>query len=240
MPDNLRGNNALPDRDSPVGLLLSGGLDSVILLGELLGGGRRVQPFYVQCGLSWEREELWAVKSLLIALDCGRLEPLVVFDMPLDDVYGRHWSITGIDVPNAVSPDAAVYLPGRNALLTLKPALWCGLHGIEELALAVLDGNPFADAGERFFGEYESALRQALGCRLRLLRPFGRMKKTEVMQRGRDLPLELSFSCIHPRQGLHCGACNKCAERQRAFAESRINDPTRYAIPPAATSSERD
>ena len=54
------------------------------------------------------------------------------------------------------------------------------------------------------------------------------MKKVEVMRLGRGLPLELTFSCIQPREEGHCGRCNKCAERQHAFREAQLSDPTRY------------
>ncbi len=66
--------------------------------------------------------------------------------MPLHDLYGRHWSITGRDAPPSGTADDAVYLPGRNVLLAVKPALWCAMHGIGELALATLASNPFSDA----------------------------------------------------------------------------------------------
>ncbi|MCD4728936.1 MAG: 7-cyano-7-deazaguanine synthase, partial [Pirellulales bacterium] len=42
-------------------------------------------------------------------------------------------------------------------------------------------------------------------------------------------PLELTFSCLSPVAGLHCGRCNKCAERQEAFRSLEMHDPTRYA-----------
>jgi 7-cyano-7-deazaguanine synthase len=212
-----------------VGLLLSGGLDSGILLHRLLGAGRRVQPFYVRCGLVWEDAELAAVQALLKDAASPALEALAVFETPLADLYGNHWSTTGRDVPKAGSPDEAVYLPGRNALLTLKPALWCAMHGIEELALAVLASNPFADAGDGFFDQWAAALGQATGSRLHLVRPFGGMHKRDVMELGRGLPLERTFSCIAPVGGLHCGRCNKCAERQEAFRSIALDDPTRYA-----------
>jgi 7-cyano-7-deazaguanine synthase len=214
--------------DAAAGLLLSGGLDSSILLAHLLESGRRVQPFYVQSGLYWQRDELWALRAFLITLDSPRLEPLVVLDMPVADLYGYHWSVTGRDVPGADSPDDAVYLPGRNALLALKPALWCTMHGIDELALAVLGSNPFADATEEFFCEFEQVIARATGNRVRLTRPFADRKKSEIMQLGQGLPLELTFSCIAPRGGLHCGRCNKCGERQAAFA-ALGRDPTKYA-----------
>jgi 7-cyano-7-deazaguanine synthase len=218
-----------PSNDATVGLLFSGGLDSGILLGHLLRSGRRVRPFYVQCGLLWEDRELQAVRAMLDAVAVKTADPLVVLDMPLADLYGDHWSVTGEGTPGADTPDDAVYLPGRNALLAVKPALWCAMHGVEELALAVLASNPFDDASEKFFEDFASALHRATGCRIAFTRPFAHLTKPQVMQLGRGLPLELTFSCIAPVNGLHCGRCNKCAERQAAFRSVNAMDPTRYA-----------
>lgn len=212
-----------------VGVLVSGGLDSAILVGHLLSAGRRVIPFYVRSGLCWQVAELAALRRFLGALGSPRLEPLVLLDLPLADVYGPHWSVTGRGVPPADSPDEAVYLPGRNALLLVKAAVWCRLHGIEELALGPLRTNPFADAAPEFFAAFEAALQQATGGPVRFSRPFAALDKREVMALGAALPLESTFSCLDPVDGLHCGRCNKCAERRTAFALVRRPDPTRYA-----------
>ena len=53
--------------------------------------------------------------------------------------------------------------------------------------------------------------------------------EAEVIERGQGLALEHTFSCINPRTGLHCGSCNKCAERRRAFAALGTRDATAYA-----------
>jgi 7-cyano-7-deazaguanine synthase len=162
---------------------------------------------------------------------CPHLDDLVLLDLPLADLYHDHWSLTGLEPPNASSPDEAVYLPGRNALLVIKAALWCQLHGIDQLALGVLESNPFADATPAFFDDLEAVLSRSTGDRLRIVRPFARMDKRQVMELGRDLPLELTFSCIAPSDGLHCGQCNKCAERNRAFRLVALADPSQYAVP---------
>jgi 7-cyano-7-deazaguanine synthase len=214
---------------SPVGLLISGGLDSGILLGLLLDKGRQVQPFYVRAGLHWETAELAALRRLLAHHAGPRLGPLVVFDMPLTDVYGDHWSVNGRGVPDGNTPDEAVYLPGRNALLLIKPAVWCRLNGVQELALAPLGSNPFADAGSEFFIAFQSALNLAVSGHLTITRPFADLHKQDVMELGRKQPLELTFSCIDPQGELHCGRCNKCAERRAAFGLIDLPDPTRYA-----------
>lgn len=216
---------------STIALLASGGLDSSILLGHLLQQGHAVQPFYVRSHLAWERDEFDHLQRFLHAMDRPALRPLVVLDLPVHDVYEDHWSTTGRGAPGLNSPDSAVYLPGRNVLLTVKAALWCQLHGIDALALATLGGNPFSDATPQFFARLEEVLGLAVQRPIRVLRPFGAMDKRAVMILGRGLPLELTFSCIAPIGKLHCGCCNKCAERHRAFALAGDEDPTPYAHP---------
>jgi len=214
-------------RAATTGVLVSGGVDSCALLARLLHEGN-VQPFYVRCGLVWETVELPSLRAFLRAAATPRLAELVIFDLPLADLYGDHWSIAGRDVPDARTPDEAVYLPGRNALLCIKPAIWCAMHGVEELALATLAGNPFADATDEFFADFQRAMDRATGGRVTVRRPFARMEKKDVLRLEPDLPWERTFSCIAPVGGLHCGRCNKCAERQRAFRLAGFADPTHY------------
>jgi len=212
-----------------VGVLMSGGLDSAILTGHFLAEGRKVQPFYVRCGHYWESTEAAAAEKFLDAIRRPELLPLVTLDLPMRDVYGDHWSMTGSNIPSAKTPDDAVFLPGRNAILLIKVALWCQLHGLTELALAPLAGNPFDDATDEFFDHLEKTFGHLGGLQVRILRPFRHLHKPAVMRLGKDLPLGLTFSCMNPQDGLHCGVCNKCGERRQAFQDSHLADPTEYA-----------
>ena len=45
----------------------------------------------------------------------------------------------------------------------------------------------------------------------------------------KHLPLHLTLTCISPRDGLHCGVCNKCNERRMAFKQAEIEDGAAYA-----------
>ena len=62
-----------------------------------------------------------------------------------------------------------------------------------------------------------------------LEREGGLEAKTVFEELGRRYPLDLTFSCIAPRDGVHCGQCNKCAERQAAFDLIGRNHPTDFA-----------
>jgi 7-cyano-7-deazaguanine synthase len=222
-----------PD-ESAAAVLVSGGLDSAILVAERVAAGTRVYPLYVRGGFSWEPAERDHLSRFLEAIATARLAPLVVLEMPVADLLEGHWGLTGRGVPDANSPDEAVYLPGRNVLLLAKGMLWCHLHGVASLALATLRGNPFPDATAEFFDQYEAVVNRAVRGAVRLVRPFAAMAKPEVMRIGRALPLELTFSCIRPVGGAHCGRCNKCAERRRAFHDAGLRDHTEYAAPPGS------
>jgi len=212
-----------------IGVLMSGGLDSGILLGQLLDRGEHVQPFYIRSQLHWEPAERQAAVAFLRTMAGPRLAPLVTLEMPLADVYTGHWSLSGREVPGADTDDAAVFLPGRNALLVVKAALWCQLRGIGRLALAPLRSNPFEDATGEFFEALEAVLNRSAPQSIRIERPFVHLGKSQVMRLGRRYRLDLTFSCIDPVEMLHCGVCNKCAERRAAFQAARIVDPTAYA-----------
>jgi 7-cyano-7-deazaguanine synthase len=197
--------------------------------------GDEVAPLYVRCGLFWEEVELRHLRRYLAAVAAANLRPLHVLEVPVRDVYGPHWSLSGAGVPGADTPDEAVFLPGRNVLLLGKALLWCHLHGVAELALAPLESNPFPDATPAFFAAFEAVVNQAVGGAVRVRQPYLGLHKAEVLRRGRDLPLALTFSCIRPVDGRHCGACNKCAERRRGFADVGLPDPTPYHREPPCT-----
>ncbi|WP_250846649.1 7-cyano-7-deazaguanine synthase [Aquisphaera insulae] len=220
---------AIGTRGDSAAVLLSGGLDSAVLLSEMRHDHERVHPLFIRGGLRWEERELAAARAFVAAISGPGLEPLVVLDEPIRDVYGDHWSTGTGPVPGADTPAEEVYLPGRNILLTAKAAVWCRVRGISLLTLGCLAANPFPDGTTGFFSSLETVLRQGMDGGPRLVRPFGLLDKADVVRKGRDLPLHLTFSCLRPIDGLHCGCCNKCAERREGFRNAAVPDRTRYA-----------
>ena len=215
--------------NKPTGALLSGGLDSAAMLAGLAESHSRVVPLYIRGGLHWEKPELHWTRRFIRRLKNPRIAPLVVLDLPLKDAYGRHWSVSGKRVPGFRSRDEEFFLPARNLLLVSKAAVYLSRHGVHALALGSLGTNPFPDARKPYLKDLARILGQSLGRPFRIKTPLGRLEKWQVIRRFSRLPLELTFSCADPRGNLHCGRCNKCAERRHAFKEARISDPTRYA-----------
>jgi 7-cyano-7-deazaguanine synthase len=214
--------------EKPAAVLVSGGVDSAVLVAELCERYSAVYPLFVQSGLIWEAAELEHLRCFLTAVARPELQPLRVFDMPVGDVYGDHWAMTGDRVPGSDSPDAAVYLPGRNLLLIPKASVWCVLNNVSVLALGSLDSNPFPDSTPEFDEALGQLVRQAVDGSLEIIRPYRHLNKAAVLRRGKSLPLQLTFSCINPERGEHCGVCNKCAERRRGFEAAGFADMTVY------------
>jgi len=232
----MMADRAAPRRDDAVCVLTSGGLDSGVLIAELAKEYSRVQPVYVRCGLFWEQAERYWLRRFLKKLRAlhRHIQPLKILSIDLREIYGDHWSLTGKNVPPYHSDDFEVYLPGRNIILLAKTAVYCVLGGIATIATAPLSANPFPDGTPQFYEHMQDVLSEGMAAPLSVCTPFRQLSKEEVIRMGRDLPLELTFSCICPKDRLHCGECGKCAERIKAFHAMGIADRTTYHRPPEA------
>src|SRR5262249_31725471 len=130
-------------RGGRVAVLVSGGLDSSVRLAELSHETGEVYPIYVRCGLRWEPAEEKALAAFCQAIRTPALYSTITLECPVAALYENHWAMTGVGIPGSATPDDAVYLPGRNALLLTKAMLWCHLHGVERLEILHLESNPF-------------------------------------------------------------------------------------------------
>ena len=213
-------------------VLLSGGLDSAVLVAEEAAAGGEVHPIYVSVGLAWEAAERAIVASLLARAPlAGRVRSLASLSLDMRDVYAAtHWALQGRP-PAYHTPDEDVYLPGRNVVLLGKAGVYCAAAMVDRLVIGTLAHNPFPDATPAFRAAMAQALSLGLDRPLQIDAPYAGTEKSEVIRRGAALgvPFELTLSCMNPQSGLHCGECSKCRERHDAFLAAGVADPTRYA-----------
>ncbi len=226
----------------PTAVLLSGGLDSAVLLAEEASRGE-VQPIYVAVGLAWETSERAVAEAFLARSSPeGHIRPLVSLSVDMRDVYdATHWAIEGRP-PGYHTPDEDVYLPGRNIILLAKAGVYCAAAAIDRLVLGTLAHNPFPDATPEFRSAMAGALARGLAHALQIDAPYANLGKADVIRRGAALgvPFELTLSCMNVSgtglrahgsgdlSPVHCGACSKCRERHDAFVEAGVHDPTEY------------
>lgn len=228
-PSTPNGNDPAPPDASAV-VLLSGGLDSAIMAVVATEQGDTIWPLYVRQGFVWEEEEIHAVRRFLEEMNVpDQIRELAIVSLEVPPDFASRWALEAdAEFPDQDSPDEAVYLPGRNLALLTQAAIHAYAVRAGRIQLGVLAGNPFPDATQTFFRSFERTSREAMDYDFRVELPLAHLTKIEVLERGAGYPLRFTLSCIRPHNGFHCGRCNKCAERQKAFRRARIADPTRY------------
>jgi len=209
-------------------VLISGGLDSAILLGDAL---RRqpIVPIYMRCGLSWETVEL----QYLRRFSCGARRALLssrlsFLDQPIADVYGDHWSLTG-EAPLIGTPEEAVFLPGRNvaAVGEVAAVVPSTRRAGDRAGFAANESIPRCDAGvlSRVPGNRQS--RGGRSCQSAAA--FRRHEKGRRDGAGKGIAVgaHVLVRCTEGRLALGEVAAN-AANVAMPFADARMVDPTVY------------
>lgn len=177
---------------APTVVLLSGGLDSAVMLAALL---ERVRPcaVHVDLGQPAAQAERTAAEALAahygVALSVSQLTP------------GR--------------PLGAGEIVGRNALLCQLALL---VHpSASAIALGIHAGTAYWDCSEAFVEHLQALLDGQTGGRARLLTPFLAENKAAINALARSLgvPVELTWSC-EAASDAACGECASCRDRAMA------------------------
>jgi 7-cyano-7-deazaguanine synthase in queuosine biosynthesis len=218
-----------PAAPVPFIVMLGGGVESTLLVKQLLRTGQTLTPVHVRCGLWWEDcEALYILR--FCAANAGRgLSPLVEIRAACSDVLAGHWGLTGCNIPRVGDAASSLEIPQRN--WTLLSTVAAHFPELPELTLVMgtTADNSYSDGTRQFFDDCERTLTRQTGRPVRVLTPLIHDDKTQVIRQADRETLALSFSCIDPTNDLHCGRCYKCGKRRAAFRKAGVDDPTIYA-----------
>jgi 7-cyano-7-deazaguanine synthase len=212
-------------------LILSGGIDSTVLLAHLLTEGREVFALSVDYGQR-HRRELEAAKAICAhhgvkhqVADLRALAPLFGANALTD---------SHVDVPEGHYEEASMkstVVPNRNMLLISVAASWAMSLKASSVAYGAHGGDHaiYPDCRPAFAEALDKAIRLADWHEVALERPFVGLDKAAIVRRGAELgaPLHLTWSC-YVGGDRHCGKCGTCVERKEAFAKAGVADPTAY------------
>ena len=148
------------------------------------------------------------------------IHPLKILSMDLREIYGDHWSLTGKNVPpyhlmisKSICPVVISSFSQDRGIFAYWAAL---LQSPRHHSAPIL--SPMA---RRSFWHMQDVLSEGMAAPLSGSSHFRQMSKKRSLGWAGDLPLELTFSCICPKDRLHCGECGKCAERIRGLSRRR-------------------
>lgn len=205
-------------------VLHSGGLDSTLLVHELIAGGKDVTSLYFDFGHNASTRELHAVKRTSALLD-------VRFEV-IDMSTVRESFVSSSKSLLAVQPNPGKHVLALGGYLLIGPALTFAQRlGYREVNIGYTknDADYAKEYGSGFLDAFQSTVREAGYTDLFLLAPFLAESKSKVLSMSKVSPevLRASWSCVYSGK-YHCGACQACHSRKAAFSAAHREDPTRY------------
>jgi 7-cyano-7-deazaguanine synthase len=224
---------------SPAVVLLSGGLDSMVVAGLARERGFSLFALTIDYGQR-HRVELAAARAIASALGVARH---VV--MPLDlRLFGGSALTDDIAVPKSGVGDniPVTYVPARNTIFLSLALAYAEVSAANDMFIGVnaLDYSGYPDCRPAFIDAFAALANVATkaavkGQRFTVHAPLLDMTKADIAAEARRLGIDagLSWSCYDPQPGpRHCGACDACRLRAKGFVEAGIADPTLYAVQP--------
>lgn len=208
-------------------ILLSGGLDSTVMLAKALKEGRTCYAISFDYGQR-HRIELEAAKKIAthyqVAHQIIKIDPTA---------FGHSSLISDTPVAKGRTPSQiaaggipSTYVPARNTLF-LAYAL-CQAERLEADEIHVgynaLDYHPYPDCRPQFIRAFQELIKVATQRSLEgkvphIVAPLITWDKAEIVQQGKRLkaPLEWTFSCYDPIEDRPCQACDACVLRNECL-----------------------
>lgn len=158
--------------------------------------------------------------------------PIKLVDLSsLKDVFGRVTSLCNESIPITSSFSQPIIVPFRNAIFLSVAVSYASSIGTDKIFYGAQGSDePFyLDCRREFYKAFERAAQLGTGTGMSIEAPFSNRRKSETLRAGVELgvPFDLTWSCY--RNGLkHCGKCESCVNRKKAFNEAGIRDPTEY------------
>lgn len=224
--------------NGPAVVLLSGGMDSAVLLAcvlKTLGRGP-VHALSFDYGQRHRRElecARWQAKTLgaaeYRAIDLGFVAGLVEGGTTL--VQG------GQDVPDLAELSESeldqppTYVPNRNMMLLSTAVAYAEARGIRDVfyGAQAQDEYGYWDCTQGFIERLNRVLELNRRDRVTVQAPFVGKKKSELVRLGEELGVDFSrtWSCYRGGE-IACATCPTCVERLKAFREAGATDPLAY------------
>lgn len=124
-----------------------------------------------------------------------------------------------------------VWVPGRNIVFTAIATSFAEAKGASAIIVGwdQEEAVTFPDNSREFLEAFNQVLEVGSLDEIEIKAPLINLDKTEIVELGDkvEAPLHLSYSCYLGGEE-HCGTCESCMRRKRAFYKSEVVDNTRY------------
>jgi 7-cyano-7-deazaguanine synthase len=122
-----------------------------------------------------------------------------------------------------------VWVPGRNVVFTAIALSFAEAEGAEKIIVGwdLEEAATFPDNSPEFLEAFNRLLEIGSLDEVEIEAPLIHMNKEEIVKLGNEIkaPMDLSYSCYIGEEK-HCGTCESCMRRKRAFKTAGIEDRT--------------
>jgi 7-cyano-7-deazaguanine synthase len=218
--------------------VLSGGLDSTVAT-AYFKDKYDIQALTFDYGQRSAHMEIKSAQAVCEKLDI----PHTVIKLPWLGNLGGSALTSDADVPELevdeldskeVCDETArkVWVPGRNIVFTAIATSFAEGLGAEKILVGwdLEEAVTFPDNSKEFLDAYNSVLEIGSIYDIEIEAPLIDKTKKEIVKLGIDVgaPLELSYSCYMGEEK-HCGVCESCMRRKRAFSSADVLDEVEYS-----------
>ncbi len=125
----------------------------------------------------------------------------------------------------------AVWVPGRNIVFTAIATSFAESEGASIIIVGwdFEEAVTFPDNSKEFLNAFNDVLDVGSFDHITIKAPLINMNKIDIVKLGSNIeaPMNLSYSCYKGYE-THCGVCESCMRRIRAFKKADITDVTDY------------
>lgn len=211
-------------------ILLSGGLDSTVILAQAVKQGRQCialsfdygQRHKVELKSAEKIAAYYRVPHRILSIDPSSFANSALVSsiaVPKDRSIEE---ISNSGVPNT-------YVPARNTLFLSYAVCQAEILEAQEIYVGfnAMDRNPYPDCRPEYLEAFQSLINLATkqgieGRAPQLKAPLINLDKIGILKEGLALgaPIHLTFSCYDPSSnGAQCGHCDACMLREKAIQQ---------------------
>jgi len=141
-------------------------------------------------------------------------------------------SIDDLDDIEKISETAnSVWVPARNMVFTSIAVSYAESIGAEKIIVGwdAEEAATFPDNSKEFLNTFNELIDVGSPENINIEAPAINLTKEEIVKLGVEVgaPMEISYSC-YKGGNKHCGVCESCMRRRRAFTQLGIEDLSEY------------
>lgn len=216
-------------------LIYSGGLDSTVLLFDLIERGYTVKAL----SFNYSQRHLKELKTATYFAKKLNIEHKIIDLSSLISCFGN----SALVDKKQILPDQkyatdnlkTTVVPNRNMIFISIAAAWAISEKYNTVSYAAHNNDTalYPDCRETFASSLNKTLQLADWHPVSLLRPYIDLSKSDIVKKAHTLknipPLQKTWSC-YAGQDIHCGTCSTCIDRKEAFKKANIEDLTSYVV----------